>query len=127
MGIRMPGALVYARTMLLFAALWAGIAAWKGNPILLPSPLAVLDAAVGLARDLELFEHAGVSLGRMIVSIALACVLAIPVGLAMGMSYAARRAAFIERTISHIPSSHRASLPEIPPGAVRPQRKATVA
>jgi len=86
MGIRMPGALVYARTMLLFAALWAGIAAWKGNPILLPSPLAVLDAAVGLARDLELFEHAGVSLGRMIVSIALACVLAIPVGLAMGMS-----------------------------------------
>ena len=87
MGIRMPGALVYARTMLLFAALWAGIAAWKGNPILLPSPLAVLDAAVGLARDLELFEHAGVSLGRMIVSIALACVLAIPVGLAMGMSH----------------------------------------
>ena len=81
-----PGALVYARTMLLFAALWAGIAAWKSNPILLPSPLAVLDAAIGLARDLELFEHAGVSLGRMIVSIALACVLAIPVGLAMGMS-----------------------------------------
>jgi len=83
---RMPGAFVYARTMLLFALLWAGIAAWKDNPILLPSPLAVLEAAIGLARDLELFEHAGVSLARMIVSIALACVLAIPVGLAMGMS-----------------------------------------
>jgi ABC-type nitrate/sulfonate/bicarbonate transport system permease component len=83
---RMPGALVYARTMLLFALLWAGIAAWKDNPILLPSPVAVLEAAIGLARDLELFEHAGVSLARMVVSIALACVLAMPVGLAMGMS-----------------------------------------
>ena len=84
--VGMAGVLVYVRTMLLFAALWAGIAAWKANPILLPSPLAVLDAAIQLARDLELFEHAGVSLGRMIVSIALACALAIPVGLAMGMS-----------------------------------------
>ncbi len=83
---RIPGAFVYLRTMLLFAAFWAAIAAWKANPILLPSPLAVLDAALGLARDLELFEHAGVSLGRMVVSIALACALAIPVGLAMGMS-----------------------------------------
>src|SRR4051812_8852303 len=82
----MIGALVYVRTMLLFAALWAVIAAWKANPILLPSPLAVLDAAIGLARDLELFEHAAVSLGRMLVSIALACALAIPVGFAMGMS-----------------------------------------
>jgi ABC-type nitrate/sulfonate/bicarbonate transport system permease component len=81
----LPGALVYLRTMLLFAAAWAAIAAWKGNPILLPSPLAVLEAAAGLARDLELFEHAGVSLARMIVSIAIACALAIPLGLAMGM------------------------------------------
>jgi ABC-type nitrate/sulfonate/bicarbonate transport system permease component len=86
MGITTPGALVYVRTMLLFAAMWAAIAAWTGNPILLPSPLAVLEAALGLARDLELFEHAGVSLGRMIVSIALACALAIPFGLAMGMN-----------------------------------------
>jgi ABC-type nitrate/sulfonate/bicarbonate transport system permease component len=81
----LPGALVYLRTMLLFASAWAAIAAWKGNPILLPSPLAVLEAAAGLARDLELFEHAGVSLTRMVVSIAIACALAIPVGLAMGM------------------------------------------
>jgi len=72
--------------MLAFALAWAAIAAWKANPILLPSPLAVLDAAGGLARDLELFQHAGVSLGRMIVSIAIACALAIPLGLAMGMS-----------------------------------------
>jgi ABC-type nitrate/sulfonate/bicarbonate transport system permease component len=83
---RLPGALIYLRTMLVFAAAWAVVAAWKANPILLPSPLDVLGAAVGLARDLELFEHAGVSVGRMLVSLALACALAVPLGLAMGMS-----------------------------------------
>ena len=46
---RLPGAHVYLRTMLLFAAFWAAVAAWKTNPILLPSPLAVVDAAIGLA------------------------------------------------------------------------------
>src|SRR4051812_13573553 len=80
------GVLIYLRTMLVFALAWAAIAWWTANPILLPSPLAVLDAAIALARDLELFEHAGISLGRMIVSIAIACTLAIPIGFAMGMS-----------------------------------------
>ena len=80
------GALVYLRTMLVFAAVWAFVAWWTDNPILLPSPLAVLEAAIALARDLELFEHAGISLGRMVVSIAIACALAIPLGLAMGLN-----------------------------------------
>ncbi len=80
------GALVYLRTMLVFALAWALIAWWTANPILLPSPLTVLDAAIGLARDLELFEQAGTSLGRMIISITLACLLAVPLGLAMGLS-----------------------------------------
>jgi len=80
------GALVYLRTMLVFAVVWALVAWWTDNPILLPSPLTVLDAAIALARDLELFEHAGISLGRMVISISIACALAIPMGLAMGLS-----------------------------------------
>ena len=80
------GVAVYLRTMFLFAVLWAFVAWWTDNPILLPSPLTVLDAAGGLVRNLELFEHAAISLGRMIISISLACVLAIPLGLAMGLN-----------------------------------------
>src|SRR4051794_24939445 len=80
------GALVYVRSMAVFVAFWWVVAAWTANPVLLPSPLAVLEAAVDLARELELFEHAAISLGRMVVSIGLACALAIPLGLAMGLS-----------------------------------------
>ena len=80
------GALVYLRTMLAFAVVWAFIAWWTANPILLPSPLTVLEAAVGLAGELELFQHAGISLGRMVISLALASALAMPLGLAMGLS-----------------------------------------
>ena len=80
------GALVYARTMLVFAVVWALVAWWTANPILLPSPLTVLDAAIGLAGELELFQHAGISLGRMVISLALASALAMPLGLAMGLS-----------------------------------------
>ena len=80
------GALVYLRTMLVFAVVWALVAWWTDNPVLLPSPVTVLDAAIDLARDLELFEQAGISLGRMVISISIACVLAIPLGFAMGLS-----------------------------------------
>ncbi|MEO8753550.1 MAG: ABC transporter permease [Casimicrobiaceae bacterium] len=80
------GVLIYLRTMFLFALFWALIAWWTGNPILLPSPLTALDAAIGLARELELFEQAAISLARMVISITLACALAIPLGLAMGLS-----------------------------------------
>ena len=79
------GALVYLRTMLVFGLVWAFIAWLTSNPILLPSPLTVVEAAIGLARELELFEHAGISLGRMVISIALACALAMPLGLMMGL------------------------------------------
>ena len=80
------GAFVYVRTMAVFALVWAGVAWWTANPILLPSPLDVAQAAVELARSLELFEHAAISLGRMVISIGIASALAIPLGLAMGLS-----------------------------------------
>ena len=78
-------ALVYFRTMFVFALVWAGISWLTAKPILLPSPLTVVEAIVDLAKDLELFEHAAISLGRMIVSIGLASALAMPLGLMMGL------------------------------------------
>jgi len=78
-------ALVYLRTMALFVLAWALIAWLKGNTVLLPSPLAVMAAIVELAKDLELFEHAGISLARLLASLALATALAIPLGIAMGL------------------------------------------
>ena len=84
--IRANPAFVYLRTMAAFVVAWALIAHFKSNPVLLPSPLAVADAAIALARDLELFYHAGVSFARMLVSLAIASAIAIPLGLAMGLS-----------------------------------------
>lgn len=83
---RIGSVAVYLRTMLVFAAVWALVALWTANPILLPSPRAVLEALIGLARDLELFEHAGISLARMLMSMAIATALAVPLGLLMGLS-----------------------------------------
>lgn len=83
---RARAAVTYLRTMAAFALVWAAIAWWKGNPVLLPSPVAAFDATIELARSLELFEQALVSLGRMVASLVIACAIAIPLGLAMGFS-----------------------------------------
>jgi ABC-type nitrate/sulfonate/bicarbonate transport system permease component len=79
-------ALVYVRSMAVFFIVWALIAQWTANAILLPSPLTVFHALVDLARDLELFLHAGISFGRMVVSLAIGSLLAVPLGLLMGLS-----------------------------------------
>ena len=78
--------LIYLRTMAAFLIVWALIARITGNPVLLPSPLAVSGAIVGLASDLELFLHAGISFARMVASLVVGSLLAIPLGLAMGRS-----------------------------------------
>ncbi|MBS0321686.1 MAG: ABC transporter permease [Proteobacteria bacterium] len=83
---RVGDALVYARTMLVFAVAWWAVSRWTDNPILLPSPLDVLAAMGDLAREGELFRQAAVSFGRMVLSLAIASALAIPLGLAMGLS-----------------------------------------
>jgi ABC-type nitrate/sulfonate/bicarbonate transport system permease component len=77
--------LIYLRTMAVFLAVWALAAWWKDKPVLLPSPLAAIDAFVELAGGRELFEHAGISLARLLLSLAVASALAIPLGLAMGL------------------------------------------
>ena len=83
---RLDTAMAYVRTMLVFGAVWWALSAWTGNVALLPSPRAVVEALGELGADGELFLHAGISLGRMLLSLALACVLAVPLGVWMGMN-----------------------------------------
>jgi ABC-type nitrate/sulfonate/bicarbonate transport system permease component len=78
--------LVYVRTMAVFLVVWALAAAWKSNPALLPQPWAAIDAFIDLAIDGELFLHAAISFGRMLASLALAALVAVPLGLALGLS-----------------------------------------
>ena len=66
--------------MLAFFAVWALVAKVTANSVLLPSPLTVFGALIDLVRDLELFMHAGISLGRMVISLAIGSLLAIPLG-----------------------------------------------
>jgi ABC-type nitrate/sulfonate/bicarbonate transport system permease component len=86
LGFHWPGGIVYLRTMAVFVAAWWLIAAWTSNVALLPSPDAVAFALWDLVRDLELFKHSAISLGRMGLSLALASAMAIPLGLLMGLS-----------------------------------------
>ena len=83
---RVSSVIAYVRTMAVFVAAWWALSAWTANPALLPSPRAVVDALRDLGVDGELFLHAGISLGRMLLSLALAGALAIPLGVWMGMS-----------------------------------------
>jgi ABC-type nitrate/sulfonate/bicarbonate transport system permease component len=83
--MRLRPAIAYFRTMAVFAAAWWLVSIWKANTPLLPSPLAVVEAVGALAADLELFLHAAISLARMLLSLGLAALLAIPLGLLMGL------------------------------------------
>jgi ABC-type nitrate/sulfonate/bicarbonate transport system permease component len=82
---RFGSVVAYVRTMAVFIAVWWVVSVWTSNPVLLPSPFLAIEAFVDLARDLELFMQAGISLGRMLISLALASLLAIPLGLLMGL------------------------------------------
>lgn len=69
-----------------FMLAWWALSASTKNPVLLPSPFAVIAALIELAADLELFRHAGVSAARMLLSLVLASGLAVPLGLVMGLN-----------------------------------------
>jgi len=94
---RLPTPLVYLRSIAAFLVVWALVAQWTANPVLLPSPLRVIEAFIELARDLELFVHAGISFARMLISVAIASAIAIPLGLVMGLSRTLD--AFVDPTI----------------------------
>lgn len=78
-------------TVLGLLGLWWGVsnAGWV-KPLFLPTPQAVwtqfVAYASGQANDAPLLEHLGASLGRVLLAFGLACVTAVPLGIAMGAS-----------------------------------------
>ena len=64
------------------------------KPLFLPSPQAVFgqfyEYLTGRANDKPLWQHIAASMFRVFTAFALACVTAIPIGIAMGMSRVAR-------------------------------------
>jgi taurine transport system permease protein len=64
------------------------------KPLFLPSPQAVwqqfYEYVTGAANDKPLWQHFAASMGRVFLAFFLACLTAIPVGIAMGMSRVAR-------------------------------------
>ena len=64
------------------------------KPLFLPSPQAVwqqfYEYLTGAANDKPLWQHFAASMGRVFLAFAAACLTAIPIGIAMGMSRVAR-------------------------------------
>jgi ABC-type nitrate/sulfonate/bicarbonate transport system permease component len=79
-------AFIVARSFAVFLAFWYLLAAWVGNPIQLPSPVRVASALIDLAADGELFEHALISTTRLVISLLIAVILAVPLGFFMGLN-----------------------------------------
>lgn len=82
-------------TVTLLFALWFIVTntGWV-KPLFLPSPQSVLKQFIeyltGAANDKPLWQHFAASMFRVFSAFALACVTAIPIGIAMGMSRVAR-------------------------------------
>jgi taurine transport system permease protein len=82
-------------TVVALFGLWALVTqmGWI-KPLFLPKPQAVFqqftEYLTGVANDKPLWEHFAASLSRVFSAFALACVTAVPVGIAMGMSRVAR-------------------------------------
>lgn len=77
---------VYLRTMIVFLLVWQAASMWIGNLILLPAPIAVARSFVELAGTGELLTNVAVSVWRLVLSFALAAVVAVPLGFAMGLN-----------------------------------------
>ena len=82
----LPSWAIYLRTMGLFCLFWYALAWANPNKLLLPSPIDVAFALRDSAADGELLTHATVSLVRLVCSVVLAACIAIPLGLAIGVS-----------------------------------------
>ena len=82
-------------TVVVLLALWALVTnmGWV-KPLFLPKPQAVFqqfyEYLSGQANDKPLWQHFAASMFRVFSAFALACVTAIPIGIAMGMSRVAR-------------------------------------
>ncbi|HKX42140.1 MAG TPA: ABC transporter permease subunit [Burkholderiaceae bacterium] len=82
-------------TVLVLLALWAIVTnlGWV-KPLFLPKPQAVFrqfcEYLTGQANDKPLWQHFAASMFRVFSAFGLACVTAVPIGIAMGMSRVAR-------------------------------------
>ena len=94
--VRHP-AVTSALSFACFVLLWWAASAWTGSPIQLPSPAATFASLIELAQDGELLENVTVSFGRLVISMAVAAALALPLGFAMGLSE--RVNAYVEPTM----------------------------
>ncbi len=74
------------RSFAIFFAAWWLLAKWNNNAIQLPDPLSVARAMAELARDGEVWEHASVSTARLLLSLTIATLIAVPLGFVMGLS-----------------------------------------
>ncbi len=72
--------------MAVFSVAWYAISLTTPNKLLLPPPADVARALQDMATDGELFSNAAISLGRLLLAVSAAAVLAIPLGLAIGRS-----------------------------------------
>lgn len=83
---------VYAVSLTGFLTAWAFLSAHFFQPLFLPSPARVLEAASALFADGRLQEHVTVSGLRIAGGFILGCLFGIPIGLAIGASSIVRRA-----------------------------------
>jgi ABC-type nitrate/sulfonate/bicarbonate transport system permease component len=74
------------RSFAVFIALWQVLHLWNGNPLQLPSPVAVANALWSLAAGGEMLQHASISSGRLLVALCISIALAVPLGFWMGLS-----------------------------------------
>lgn len=74
------------RSFAVFFAVWQAVAIWVDAPIRLPSPVQVASALLGLAGGGELLEHALISTTRLVISLVIAFMLAVPLGFVMGLN-----------------------------------------
>ena len=80
------GAMPFVAAAVVIVLAWAALSRLVANPTLLPSPETVLATLWTLVASGKLFEHAGTSVGRIFLSWAIACAVAIPLGVFMGRS-----------------------------------------
>lgn len=76
---------LYLRSLLALAVVWALVALWVSNHVILPQPTSVAYELFRLTISGEMLVHAAVSLWRLALSYALAALIGIPLGLLMGL------------------------------------------
>jgi NitT/TauT family transport system permease protein len=91
-GTRRAGDLATALALpLLLLCAWEAVSrAGLSDTIYTPAPSSVLTAFVAMVGSGELLRHAAASLQRLVLGFAIALVLAVPVGIAVGRSHALR-------------------------------------